>query len=151
VSPEFGPDEKLHGNGYVARLSGSTAEFIHIWTLMNIGAKPFFLNENNELNLRFEPVLASWLFKPVKRGARYHLPELKADAIYGFNFLGGTWVVYHNPGKKDTFGAKGVKPASISLLDKQGASRRIDSPVIPSPLAEDIRQGKMERIDIILA
>jgi len=149
VSSAF-PDEKLHGNGYVARLSGSTAEFIHIWTLMNIGKKPFFLNENNELNLRFEPVLASWLFKPVKRGARYHLPELKTDAIYGFNFLGGTWVVYHNPGKKDTFGAKGVKPVSISLLDKLGGSRRIDSPVIPSPLAEDIRQGKMERIDIIL-
>lgn len=150
VSSAF-PDGKLHGNGYVARLSGSTAEFIHIWTMMNIGRTPFFLNEKNELNLKFEPVLASWLFKPAKPGGRGDMPELKKDAVYGFNFLGGTWVTYHNPKRKDTFGGKGVKPVSAILRSRQGGTERIDSAVIPAPLAEQVRQGGIERIDIFLA
>ena len=29
------PDEKLHGAGFVARLSGSTAEFLEIWLRNN--------------------------------------------------------------------------------------------------------------------
>ena len=37
------PEKSLHGAGFVARLSGSTAEFIHMWLLMNTGPEPFFL------------------------------------------------------------------------------------------------------------
>mgnify|MGYP001608200267 FL=1 len=61
VSSAF-PNKKLHGNGFVARLSGSTAEFLEIWLQINLGPKPFFLNEKNELNLRFNPILSGWLF-----------------------------------------------------------------------------------------
>ncbi|MDP2044231.1 MAG: cellobiose phosphorylase, partial [Candidatus Omnitrophota bacterium] len=50
VSSAF-PDKKLHGNGFVARLSGSTAEFLHIWLVMNTGANPFILDRNGQLNL----------------------------------------------------------------------------------------------------
>ncbi|MFA5320968.1 MAG: hypothetical protein WC418_07295, partial [Candidatus Omnitrophota bacterium] len=131
VSSAF-PEDKLRGNGYVARLSGSTAEFIHIWTLMNVGKAPFFLNERKELNLRFEPVLASWLFKPGGRGAPDHLPVMRTDATYGFNFLGNTWVVYHNPKRKDTFGGKCVKPELIFLSDRQGKISKMAFPVIPA-------------------
>ena len=150
VSSAF-PDSKLHGNGYVARLSGSTAEFIHIWTLMNIGKSPFFLNENRELNLRFEPVLASWLFKGGKQENPDYLPIMKTDATYGFNFLGKTWVVYHNPKRKDTFGSKCVKPELIFLSDRQGKISKITSSVIPAAPAEEVRQERIERIDIILS
>ena len=34
-------DKNLHGQGFVARLSGSTAEFLHMWLLMNMGLNPF--------------------------------------------------------------------------------------------------------------
>lgn len=35
------PDETIHGQGYLARLSGSTAEFLSMWNLMMMGAQPF--------------------------------------------------------------------------------------------------------------
>jgi len=135
VSSKF-PDEKLHGNGFVARLSGSTAEFLQIWLIMNLGKEPFFLNDKNELNLRFSPILAGWLFD--KKG------------IYSFNFLGKTKVTYHNPKRKDTFGQNAVKPNKIILEDVSGNIFDFAADVIPSPLAEKIRSIQVKSIDIHL-
>ncbi|TAM34249.1 cellobiose phosphorylase, partial [bacterium] len=87
VSSAF-PDKNLHGNGFVARLSGSTAEFLQIWLIMNTGTKPFTLDENGRLNLCFKPNLPGWLFD--KKGK------------YVFNFLGRIPVTYYNPKRKDT-------------------------------------------------
>src|SRR5208283_116476 len=61
-------DKNLHGQGFVARLSGSTAEFLHMWLLMNMGVKPFSLDHEGRLTLRFEPLLASWLFTSKAQG-----------------------------------------------------------------------------------
>ncbi|MGD8399281.1 MAG: cellobiose phosphorylase, partial [Anaerolineae bacterium] len=55
------PDESLHGAGFVARLSGATAEFLSIWTTMMAGRQPFFL-QNEKLCLQFKPTLPGWLF-----------------------------------------------------------------------------------------
>ncbi|MDD4352579.1 MAG: cellobiose phosphorylase [Candidatus Gracilibacteria bacterium] len=130
-------DKKLHGNGFVARLSGSTAEFLSIWLTVNAGLNPFFLNANGELNLRFSPVLAGWLFR-------------KKDATYQFMFLGKVRVIYHNPKKKDTFGIKGVKPARIVFCDAQGVTVELDSEIIPAPYAEQVRLRHISQIDIYL-
>ncbi|MDD5505973.1 MAG: cellobiose phosphorylase, partial [Candidatus Omnitrophica bacterium] len=86
VSSAF-PDDSLRGNGYVARLSGSTAEFMQMWLLMNIGKGAFFLNERKELTLRFNPSLPGWLFN-------------RKDNSYSFKFLGKISVIYHNPSRK---------------------------------------------------
>ena len=57
------PDENQHGRGFLARLSGSTAEFLSIWTLMFIGPKPFFVDENDgELKMGLRPALPEWAF-----------------------------------------------------------------------------------------
>jgi hypothetical protein len=55
------PDESLHGAGFVARLTGATAEFLSMWFMMMAGKQPFFL-ENDELNLKLQPILPSWFF-----------------------------------------------------------------------------------------
>jgi hypothetical protein len=55
------PDESLHGAGFVARLSGATAEFLSIWTTMMAGQQPFYL-QNGRLCLQFKPTLPGWLF-----------------------------------------------------------------------------------------
>lgn len=135
VSSAF-PDKKLHGNGFVARLSGSTAEFLQIWLIMNLGNKPFFLNEKNELNLKFSPVLAGWLFNK------------KGD--YCFNFLGNIPVTYHNPMRTNTFGNNPAKPAKIILKDNHDNTFEFTSDTIPSPYAEQIRSRLVEYIDIFL-
>ncbi|MFA5345850.1 MAG: phosphotransferase, partial [Candidatus Omnitrophota bacterium] len=128
------PDESLQGNGFVARLSGSTVEFLQIWLIMNLGKRPFFLNERNELNLKFAPSLAGWLFD--KHGR------------YSFKFLSKTNVIYHNSSGKGTFGEEGVSPWKISFDDKEGNPVRIYSDTIPAPYAEQIRAGLIKEIEV---
>jgi hypothetical protein len=134
VSSAF-PDKKLHGNGFVARLSGSTAEFLQIWLTMHIGLHPFFLDQSGQLNLTFNPSLASWLFP--KNGK------------YSFNFLSLVRVTYHNPKRKNTFGKNAAKINKIVLSENEQISE-INSAIIPSALAEKIRSRQIKQIDIFL-
>ncbi|MEK7849700.1 MAG: hypothetical protein AAB213_02610, partial [Candidatus Omnitrophota bacterium] len=137
-------DKSLHGAGFVARLSGSTAEFIHMWLLMNAGPEPFFLNKAGALFLRLRPALCGKLFargpKTAKRGV----------STYSFLFLGKTRVTYINPRGKDTFGKGGVGPVSIRLFGPEGLIAEAEGGVIHSPYAEMVRSGKVERIEVIL-
>jgi hypothetical protein len=133
VSSAF-PDKSLHGNGFVARLSGSTAEFLEIWLIMNAGINPFFM-DNNKLSLKFEPRLAGWLFD--KKGG------------YSFNFLGKIRVLYHNSKRKNTFGKDKAEITKIILWDKTNPVE-FNSSIIPSPYAESIRSRQIDKIDIYL-
>jgi len=130
------PDKNLHGNGFVARLSGSTAEFLQIWLIMNVGLNPFFLNGQNELNLSFQPKLAGWLFN--RKG------------IYSFNFLGKICVTYHNPKRKNTFGRNAAKVNKIIFNDKNSSPVTLTSNTIPSPYAGQIRARQINHIDLYL-
>ncbi|MCX5705388.1 MAG: hypothetical protein NTZ92_04975 [Candidatus Omnitrophica bacterium] len=131
------PNKKLHGNGYVARLSGSTAEFLQIWVLMNAGVKPFYLDKESKLVLEFVPKLAGWLF------------DRKGN--YSFNFLSSVLVTYHNLKRKDTFGKNGVKPLRSTLQGKEGKAIELSSSIIPSPYAEQVRLRQIKKIDIYLS
>jgi len=136
VSSAF-PYPQLHGNGFVARLSGSTVEFLQMWLIINAGQRPFFINEKGELNLRFAPALAAWLF------------DAKTKA-YCFTFLGSIAVTYHNSKLKDTFGKKGVKVRQVSFTDAAGRQVTIESDTIPHPYAQDIRARQIKAINIEL-
>ncbi|MFA4991221.1 MAG: cellobiose phosphorylase [Candidatus Omnitrophota bacterium] len=132
VSSAF-PDARLHGRGFVARLSGSTAEMLSIWIQMNVGEKPFFLNEKGELNLRFRPALPAWLFR---------------NGTYSFKFLGKTQVTYHNPKNKDTVSAR---TRSITLEYDNGKKFEIQKDVLGHQHSTDIRDRKVKKIDIYLS
>ncbi len=135
VSSAFS-NKKLAGTGFVARLSGSTAEFIQIWLTMASGLKPFFLDENGKLALRFTPKLAGWLFD--KKGT------------FSFNFLGKIKVNYHNSKRKDTYGKNAGRITKIALTDKNDKSVNFTSGIIPSPYSEKIRSRLIKQIDIYL-
>ncbi|MDD5566336.1 MAG: cellobiose phosphorylase, partial [Candidatus Omnitrophica bacterium] len=135
VSSVF-PDKSLHGNGFVARLSGSTAEFVNMWLLMNIGKTPFSLDSENRLQLTFSPILAQWLFAKNK--------------TYRFNFLGTIPVTYHNPKMQDTFGKNGVGPVKITFCDASGNPVEINSGTIPSPYAQQVRSRAITSLEIYL-
>lgn len=135
VSSVF-PDKKLHGNGFVARLSGSTAELIQIWLIMSAGEKPFYLDEKGRLALKFEPKLAGWLFDK--------------NNSYSFNFLSKVRVTYHNKARKDTFGPNAAKITSISVVDENSKIIEISGNVIPSETALKIRDRRISKIDIYL-
>ena len=128
-------DTSLQGNGFVARLSGSTAEFLHIWLIMNVGANPFTLNNNEKLQLEFKPNLAGWLFN--------------RNGKYSFNFLSNILITYYNPKKKDTFGKNAAKINKIVIFEND-IPVEINSAIVPSALAEKVRNRKVNKIDIYL-
>ncbi len=142
VSSAF-PDEKLHGKGFVARLSGSTAEMLSIWILMNVGKNPFFLNEKEELCLKFRPSLPAWLFTERSRNG---FPK----KTYAFKFLGKTQVVYHNPRMKNTVGKNSVRTRFIVMKYYDGKKIEIKKDVIGLPYSRDARDRKVKKIDIYL-
>ncbi len=148
-------DSSLHGRGFVARLSGSTAEFLHMWLYMNIGKKPFSLNANKELILSFNPALPGWIFTTEPTCLEYF--DIKGtrkkielhENIYAFNFLGGTIVVYHNPKRGNTFGENAVQVEGITLTyHNRKRPITISSHVVASPYSNDVRERKIERIDV---
>ncbi|MFC1624456.1 hypothetical protein ACFL28_04010 [Candidatus Omnitrophota bacterium] len=142
VSSAF-PDKNLHGRGFVARLSGSTAEMLSIWLLMNVGEKPFFLNEEGELSLRFRPALPVWLFT---KKAQNGFPK----NTFAFKFLGKITVVYHNPRLKHTVGRDSVKTRFIVIRFNDGRKVEIKKDTITLPYSQDIRNRSVKRIDIYL-
>ena len=145
-------DASLHGRGFVARLSGSTAEFLHMWLYINAGAKPFSLGPKNQLQLEFKPVLPGWLFTrkagTVKHrnifGAWENVP-LSANS-YAFNLFGSILVVYHNPRRRDTYKTK-IKEVRLTYPNLPQPVV-LASSAIPPPHAHDIRQKKVRRIDV---
>jgi len=142
VSSAF-PNEKLHGKGFVARLSGSTAEMLSIWVLMNIGKKPFFLDEKGELCLKFRPILPAWLFTEKSRNG---FPK----KTYAFRFLGKIDVVYHNPRMRKTAGKNSVRTRFMVLRYDSGKKVEIKKDIIGPPYSQDIRDRKVKKIDIYL-
>ncbi|MDD5005248.1 MAG: hypothetical protein PHS93_01930 [Candidatus Omnitrophica bacterium] len=154
VSSAF-PDAKLHGNGFVARLSGSTSEFLHIWLLMNVGVAPFFLDGKGKLCLRFQPILHKDLFTKKEIKFNYATNGDKEVLIekncYAFNFLGNTLVVYHNPKRLNTYGNNAAKIKKIILEDRQNKKHEINSDLISPDYSYNIRLAKFFRIDIYLS
>jgi hypothetical protein len=149
-------DQKIHGQGFVARLSGSTAEFLHMWLLMNAGEKPFSVNEKGELEFRLDPILTGDLFSSKKANIRYlnaqkewKTIELPAQS-YAFKFLGKTLVVYHNPKKKNTFGPKKAEIQEYQLHYSESKTHTVQGNTISMPQALAIRDGEVVRIDVYL-
>jgi hypothetical protein len=128
------PDRSLHGAGFVARLSGSTAEFLSIWQLMMVGPQPFLMS-NGELQLMFQPALPGWLFT--------------ADDTLAFKFLGQCAVTIHNPRRVDTFTAA-AQIQRIVLADRAGGQTEVAGNIIGAPWAARIRSGDVTRIDLYL-
>ena len=145
-------DASLHGQGFVARLSGSTAEFLHMWLYMNAGAKPFTLGPQNELQLEFKPVLPGWLFSKKAGTINYQSVSGETETIplpansYAFKFLGSILVVYHNPKRRDTYKAKNQRN---SFNVSPSAEARSFCFIHDTTAARaEIRQKEIKRVDV---
>ncbi len=126
------PDETLHGAGFVARLSGASAEFLSMWRLMMAGMQPFFV-QKGQLCLALKPILPGWL--------------CNEDGTVSFQFLGRTPVTYHNPSRRDSFDPQAVI-RSICMQPNQGRAIELAGEVIPAPYARQVRDGKIKHIDV---
>ncbi|TVR92632.1 MAG: hypothetical protein EA428_03475 [Spirochaetaceae bacterium] len=130
------PDESLHGRGFVARLSGSTAEFISILQVCLWGRRPFCVADG-ELQLQFDPCIPDGLFDEKRQ----------IQAL----FLGQTSVTFQHRSKGDVYPGSGVGISGITLRRSSTESPvRIDGALIPAPYAEQIRNGDIHDIRIEL-
>ena len=127
------PDESLHGAGFVARLSGSTAEFTHMWTLIMAGKNPFY-QKDGELHLKLRPALPAWLFDDRNQ--------------IQFNFLGSIPVTYHNPQRGDSWK---LSPQRVELQLQDHKVLNIEGPHIPPPYAAMIRSQKIKSIEVFFS
>lgn len=149
------PDTELHGNGFVSRLSGATAEFIHMLMLMTVGETPFRLGADGGLELVLQPALEARLFTREPRHTGLILPGEDGPLVlpagcFAFMFLGATLVCYHNPAGADTFGPAAVVPCSWTLMDVDGHTTTFEGPVLQGECVRQVRAGRMCRIDVEL-
>lgn len=150
------PDPSLHGRGFVARLSGSTAEFIHMWLFMNIGPRPFTNASDSGLIFTPKPSLKADLFTRKAMSACFKdnlgkMREVKLPAnSYSFLFLSKVLITYLNPLRLNTFGKKRAVVKGMRLYEKGNLIFETDSGQLSGHHAELVRSGGLDRIEVLL-
>lgn len=135
IASSKNPNKHYHGKGFVARLSGSTVEFIHMWSIMMFGLRPFAV-QDGKLSLTFAPLLPAYLIGEDK----------KVEAV----FLGKIPVCYHLAERKDYLPG-GYEVTEILLTCADGERRKIEGAVLPEALAKEVRDGEIGKIDVIIS
>lgn len=124
IASSVNPDPSVRGQGWVARLSGSTAEMLSIYTMMLFGKKPFVMDKG-ELVLNLHPYLSKEFFK---------------DSVVTFRLLGKVHVTYVNESNIDTFN----DAFHIRYYEVDG--KKVES--VRGQLAQDVRSGKVSTIKV---
>lgn len=123
-------DPAIRGRGFLARLSGSTAEFLSMWMLMMLGPKPFYLDDvSGELHMQLVPALPRWFFDD-------SLPN--TAPFVSFKLFGAIDVTYfHLRGTSDLYR---TPPSRYIVGLRDGSTFHVDGGSIPSDLADKIRR-----------
>ncbi len=151
------PEPEIHGQGFVSRLSGSTAEFISIWIAMTSGLNPFCF-DSKELVFVLNPQIPGEFFTKEDSEIEVYCQEcIKCkDNVsipknsFAFKFLGKTLIIYNNPDRKNTFGDGSAKIVSYKLTYWDGREIVLNSEKIQGEIAKEIRAGKVKQIFVLL-
>lgn len=130
------PDPSIHGKGYSARLSGSTAEFMDMYQLMFYGPQMFYLNEDDVLEFQLKPALPSWLFDD-EDSAGDAIMDDEGQYTVSFKLFGEVLVTYHNPDGSSIYG---IPPKKYVIAMKDGSVVDIEGESVPTVLAKKIRR-----------
>lgn len=128
------PDPSVWGRGFVARLSGSTAEFLQIWLLMFFGPNPFRTGKGG-LELHFSPCIPDYL--------------MGGDGTVQAVFLGRVPVTYRAPGLSALLPGK-TKPVRWTLVKADGETVAVDGPYLSDQEARMVRDGGVQAIEILM-
>ncbi|MBG0770575.1 MAG: hypothetical protein H0S82_02650 [Anaerolineaceae bacterium] len=130
------PDPSLHGAGFVARLSGSTAEFLSMLIYLLVGPNPFALDDQGRLILKFHPILPGDFFDE--------------EGALSFKFLGQCDITIHNPERVATYSpGKKINRIVLYLPDETEISLQGDT--IPAPYAGMTREGRIMKIELFIS
>ncbi len=131
------PDPRTHGRGFVARLSGTNAEWVHIFHLITVGTNPFDVNEKGELVFSPQPLIKGDLFT--------------TEGTFQFRFLSAIDITYINPSKKDTYGKNAPQVKKWIIEDNQGNKSEVEGPTLSGNLAHQVRNRQIKTIQIELS
>ena len=129
------PDPSVHGQGFVARLSGSTVEMLSMWLGMFLGEGGFTFEEG-KLGFTLAPRLSGDMF------------DESGEA--SFMLLGSCKVTYHNESGKNTYGEDGVKVCRMELTGEDGRFT-VAGDRLGEEQARKLREGKISEIYAYLA
>ncbi len=126
IASSANPDPLTHGQGFVARLSGTTAEMLSIWLYMMVG-KHMFIMEDNELKLALNPHIHSSFFTK--------------DGEVSFKLLGKTLVTYKVNKAKNVYNDNCI---SHYELIKDNVKTTVN--VVKGDIAKKVRDGYYDQI-----
>lgn len=129
------PDPSLHGAGFSARLSGSSAEFLNIWAFLMAGPQPYRMREGR-LQFQLSPVLPGWLFD--------------GEGELSFRLFGSCDVTYHNPSHRDSFAGGETVIEKMVLENQDGMGIEAQGGILEAGLALAIRDGQIRKMDVYL-
>ena len=134
IASSANPDESIHGKGFVARLSGSTAEFIQMWYIMMFGKTPFTM-ENGSLALTLDPAIPAYL--------------LDEDNSITATLLGAIDVTYKADAKKNIIPGKS-SIVSMKVKYADGSEKQFEGSRLYGEDAQAVRDLKVESIEAVI-
>ena len=138
-------DPSVVGRGFLARLSGSTAEFLSIWRLMFMGPNPYVMNEDGDVEMQLIPALPIWLFEDLESGAEGTRDD-EGNLVVSWKLFASIMVTYHNTLGTDLYD---VEPKSYTVTMEDGSTVEVEGSSIPTETAVQIRKLLgVESIDV---
>lgn len=125
------PDPARWGRGYVARLSGSTAEFLEMWQIMFFGKRPFRMTDEG-LALSFTPFIPAYL--------------IPTDGLLRVTFLGSILVTHKCPGHS----AGALLPIQWVVKFRDGREKTVDGPALAEEDTRAVRGGLVAEMLVTL-
>ena len=123
IAPTNNPDPKIHGQGFFARLSGSTVEALHMWYIMMTGGAPFQMNQG-ELEFSIQPKL--------------HHSFFNDNGEVTFRLFHRIDVTIRNKNKASTYNQCDIKRIE---LGRQGERIIVEGPILRGQHATLLRSG----------
>ena len=132
IASSKNPDQSIHGKGFVARLSGSTIEFMSIWKYMMFGNHVMSM-KNGELCFSPQPALPAYL-----------IPE---DGKVSTTLFSKTQVNYQFAQVNDYYPGN-YQISGMEFIYQNGSKASVNGGCAGEKIAKDIRNGVIKEISI---
>lgn len=132
IASSNNPDPKIHGQGFFARLSGSTVEALHMWYVMMTGGHPFMIDQG-ELVFSIQPKL--------------HKDFFNEEGEVRFRLFHRVDVTIRNKNKVSTYDQCVINTIE---LGRQEERISFDGPNVRGHYAEQVRSGYYDNITFII-
>ena len=130
IATSNNPNPMVHGQGFVSRLTGSTAEMLSIYMILLFGTDMYQMKDS-QLTLSLKPSLPAHYFKNGRITARFQQVTVE----------------YVNPTNQDSWL---LKPTSYDLIQNGHTIQTMSDSVLRGKFASMVRSGEVDRLIITL-